>query len=104
MSCWGGGDDCLGRGTTLLAAHARPSPACPTPRRPPPPPDATHALDSKKGLLSFFAASGAPTDFVSENGLAEAVRFHEGVRPYEGHVRRGPAPSATNRCGAPFTG
>lgn len=76
--------------------------AAPPARRTPPPPDSSHAIDSRKGLLSFFAA-GVASEFVSENGLAEAARYHEAVRPLEGRMRV-PQALHTNRCGAKFAG
>ena len=63
----------------------------------------SHALDSRKGLLGFFSA-GAHSEFVSENGLAEAARFYEVVRPLEGRSMHIPQPSRTAPRGAPFTG
>lgn len=42
-------------------------------RRPPPPPDSTHAINSRKGLLGFFSAGGS--DHVSDQGLAEVGAF-----------------------------
>lgn len=38
-------------------------------RRPVPPPDSTHAINSRKGLLGFFTAG--TSDHVSDQGLAE---------------------------------
>ncbi|PRW20502.1 flagellar associated [Chlorella sorokiniana] len=70
-------------------------------RRPAPPPDGRHAINSRKGLLGFFAAGAS--DHVSDQGLAEAARYHETVRPLEGRMRI-PQPSATAPRGAKFTG
>ena len=85
-------------------AHAHNAGASTTPPcRAPAPPSATHAIDSRKGLLSgdFFTAGAS--GFVSENGLAEAARFHESTRPLEGRMRI-PQPSRTAPRGALFTG
>ena len=53
------------------------------------------------GTGSAGAAGGA--GFISENGLAEAHRFHHTTRPLEGRLRI-PRAAATNRAGAPFSG
>ncbi|KAI3430259.1 hypothetical protein D9Q98_004855 [Chlorella vulgaris] len=73
-------------------------------RRPLPPPDGKHAIKSNTGLLGpdFFDA-GAAADFVSENGLAEAARYHTTSRPFEGRMRI-PQPSRTAPRGCRFTG
>jgi hypothetical protein len=76
------------------------SPPC----RPLPPPDGKHTIKSNTGLLGpdFFDA-GAAADFVSENGLAEAARYHTTSRPFEGRMRI-PQPSRTAPRGCKFTG
>lgn len=55
------------------------------------------------GLLGGFS-SGSISDFVSENGLAEAARFYQVARPLEGRSMRIPQPSRTAPRGAPYTG
>lgn len=68
-----------------------------------PPNEASHGI--KSSLLGFFSAgvTSAIQGFVSENGLAEASRYHESTRPLEGRMKI-PQPSATTRHGAKFTG
>lgn len=71
------------------------------PRRPAPPAGAaTHG--SKSACLAFFSGgSAASQGFVSENGLADAARFHETTRPLEGRMKV-PRPSNVSARGARF--
>ncbi|PSC70271.1 flagellar associated [Micractinium conductrix] len=67
-----------------------------------PPEGATHGI--KSSLMGFFSAgSGTDGGFVSENGLAEAARYHETSRPMEGRMKTA-QPSRTTARGAPFAG
>ncbi|GAB4815309.1 hypothetical protein N2152v2_002355 [Parachlorella kessleri] len=59
-------------------------------------------LDSRKGVLGFFSSGSNGGALESEIGLAEAARFHQLARPYEGFMKvsRG---SSTTKYGAKFT-
>ena len=63
-----------------------------------PPKDMRHCVSGANGLAGFFTTMG---DVISENGRAEADRFHSRARPYGGAPRMA-LPSARAANGAKF--
>ncbi len=61
---------------------------------------ASHGINSRAGLMSFFTSGG---HVVSDNGLFGAQCFFQRVSPLEGRLRKGPVKaSETTSYGAAF--
>ncbi|WIA39280.1 hypothetical protein OEZ86_005400 [Tetradesmus obliquus] len=65
----------------------------------PQPAHSRHAINSRKGLMTFFTGG---IESVSDNGEADAQKFFAKLRPLEGRMKT-EAASTTNPSGAKFT-